>query len=80
MAQRNLLRRWVGRLHEQWENRSFQGGTAHETATMNAVALAQIDVLNKLINLDYQNLEDGLTDDEPIGVETTGARSPSEAV
>lgn len=80
LAHRNLLRRWVGALHEQWENRNYQGSTAHETATMNAVALAQVDLLNKLINLDYQQLEDGLTDEEHIGTETPGPRGPSEAL
>jgi hypothetical protein len=48
---------------------------------MNAVALAQIDILNKLINLNYQQLEDGLSDEqEHVGVEATGPCSTSAAI
>lgn len=46
------MRVWKESLKEQWSNKVFQKDTPQAIAEANAAALAQIEVLNKLIELD----------------------------
>jgi hypothetical protein len=62
-ALRQLLREWRQALAEQWANSNFQSERLEETAVMNAGALGEMKVLNALLDLDYQQLIEGLKDE-----------------
>ena len=64
MVWEGILRRWKETLKEQWSEKVFQRESPQHTAEANAAALAQIEVLTKLIELDVAELNEALKDDE----------------
>jgi hypothetical protein len=58
------LRSWKETLKEQWAEKVFQKETYEQTVEANAAALAQIDLLNKLIELDVIDIEGALSETE----------------
>ena len=57
---RELLRNWREDLKAQWEQGNFVGTSWEVTALANAEALGQVNMLKKLLELDAQQLEEGL--------------------
>lgn len=51
-------------MKEQWSEGLFQKESTQETAEANAAALAQIEVVNKLLELDAIELEEALKEHE----------------
>lgn len=49
-------------LQAQWSRKVFQKDTPEATVEANAAALAQIDMLQKLIELDHTELNEALSD------------------
>lgn len=58
------MRSWKETLKEQWAEKVFQKETYEQTVEANAAALAQIDLLNKLIELDVIDIEGALSETE----------------
>jgi len=54
---------WAEALKDQWSNGVFQKDTAERTAEANAAGVAQTEVIEKFIDLNYAQLKEGLTDD-----------------
>ena len=42
----------------------LRGETEHDTVILETVALAQIELTDKLLNLDYEQFIDGLTEED----------------
>lgn len=59
-----VLAKWKESLKEQWSEKVFQKETHEQTVEANAAALAQIEVLNKLIDLDVIDIEGALSETE----------------
>ena len=59
-----LMTRWQEALKEQWSKKVFQKETPQATAEANAAALAEIEVLGKLIELDEAQITEALEDNE----------------
>lgn len=59
-----MLRLWKESLKEQWSDKVFQKDTPQATSEANAAALAQIEQLTKLIELDAEQLYEALTDEQ----------------
>ena len=60
----HLLRLWKKSLQEQWSRGVFQKETPQATAEANAAALGQIEILNKLIDLEPIDIEGALSDEQ----------------
>lgn len=59
-----LLEKWKQGLKEQWSNKVFQRENTQHTAEANAGALAQFELLNKLTELDIEEINEAFSDDE----------------
>jgi len=53
-------------LRLQWSSGMFQGDTVQRTAEANAAAIAQIRVLDQLIDLTPEELNEALEDEQQI--------------
>lgn len=53
-----ILRLWREALKEQWARGEFNSDIPNETAIMNAGALREIACLNKLIDLDFEDIKE----------------------
>ena len=51
-------------LMEQWARGSFQAGSVEETALANMGAMSEVRCLDRLIDLDFEQLNEGLADNE----------------
>lgn len=54
------MRLWAEGLKSQWSKKMFQREEAQHTAEANAAALAQIEVIEKFLELDHIQLAEGL--------------------
>jgi len=63
-AFREMLRLGREELKERWARRMLRGETEHDTVILETVALAQIELTDKLLNLDYEQFIDGLTEED----------------
>lgn len=59
----DLLRRWKENLQDQWARGVFQEDSVEETAMANANALGELNLLNQLLELSYENLKDSFDDE-----------------
>lgn len=59
-----LLNRWKESLKDQWAKKVFQDENPQACAVSNAAALAQIEMLDKLIDLDVVAIEDSFRDEQ----------------
>lgn len=67
-----FLEQWRLGLMEQWEDRKFQGSTAHESVVANAEALGELGAINLIRQLDYSEYKETMSEDEPVGTQTFG--------
>lgn len=58
------MRLWKESLKDQWSKKVFQKDDPQLTAEANAAAIAQIELLDRLIELNEQELDAGLTEHE----------------
>lgn len=58
-----LMRLWKEKLKEQWSKKVFQRDDPQSTAEANAAALAQIEVLDKLLEIDEVNIQEAFEDE-----------------
>lgn len=65
-----LMRRWKADLADQWAGGVFQKDTSEATAEANAAALGQIEILDRLLNLEAEQLEEALNPNEQEQRET----------
>lgn len=65
-----LMRRWKSDLADQWSQGVFQKETPAATAEANAAALGQIEILDRLLTLDAEQLEEALKPNEQEQRET----------
>jgi hypothetical protein len=63
LAHRELLRKWRQGLMEQWASGLFDGPKFAENSIRNAGAIAQIRLIEKLLDLKYEQLEEAFTDE-----------------
>lgn len=57
------MEKWKESLKDQWSEKVFQHAEPQLCAVANAAALAQIEVLNKLIELEAVDLNEALNDE-----------------
>ena len=60
----HLLKIWQDSLKDQWAAGNFQSEDVESTAFMNAVALGQSRILDRITELDYEQFAGGLEDEE----------------
>ena len=73
-AQRQVLRQWVDELKDRWASGSFSSPHEHETMILNAKAIGNCEVIEKVIDLDYDQLV-GEIDGKYVGTSPSGAGS-----
>lgn len=64
LALREVLQVWKRGLVEQWEAKVFQQRSPALTAEANAAALGQVEIINRLLTLNLEQIEETLDDDE----------------
>lgn len=57
------MRLWKENLKEQWSKGVFQKDTPQATAEANAAVLGQLEVLNKLLDLEVIDIEGAFADE-----------------
>lgn len=77
---RRLLRNWREGIKEQWALGNFTAKSIEESVILNSEAVGQINNLDKLIELEYEEFSEGLGYEERIGLETFGSRGFDSAV
>lgn len=55
-----MMRLWKEALKEQWSNKVFQREDPAHTAEANAAALAQVELIDKFLELDHVQLAEAL--------------------
>jgi hypothetical protein len=63
LALREVMRRHKEGLKEQWSRGNFHSDKPLETSLMNEGALAEIRVIDKYLNLTYEDIEESLSED-----------------
>lgn len=58
-----FLGQWREVLKQQWESGNFQSDDLYQTSIANAEALAKCRLLKELIELDFDQVHQGLTDE-----------------
>ena len=57
------MKLWRESLQEQWSRGVFQKETQQATAEANAAALGQVEILNKLLDLEVIDIEGAFADE-----------------
>jgi len=55
-----LLREWKESIKDQWARGNFEGDSIQETALMNVSARGSIDILQQLIDMDWEQFNEGM--------------------
>ena len=63
-AYRHLLRQWREGIKDQWALGNFTSKTMEESVILNSEAIGQVNNLERLIELEYAEFIEGLSDDK----------------
>ena len=56
----SLLNKWIADIKDQWARGDLQGPDIETTALANASAVGQVGILQQILELDYEQLSQGL--------------------
>lgn len=61
---KRLLAKWQENLKDQWASGAFVGEDKDSTLMANAAALGEVNLLKRIIELEYWQISEGLDDGE----------------
>ena len=59
----NLLQKWEASLKDQWARGQFEFESSEATAIANAGALGEVNILQKIVGMDYVEFSEGFSDE-----------------